>query len=155
MEQYDDLSTGNNECMAEEEVIYDPIIPMFRQWALLKERVENDTRELNHLRDQCISAVEARGERDHRGSQWIRLPFPVGNKGFTAIKRERRVAVQTDEEAAEEITRSKGCYEVCFPLRRVLDAEELYVQYQKGSLTQEDMDRIFRQVESFSFKPTA
>lgn len=156
MEQYADVTNGNDDCVTDhEEVVYDPIIPLFRQWTLLKDDVEEANRELASLRDQCIAAIEARGERDHRGSQWIKLPFPIGNKGFTSIKRERRISHQTDEEVAEAITRSKDCYEVCFPLRRILDQEELYVQYQKGVLSQEDMDMIFTQVESWSFRPTA
>lgn len=138
----------------EDPVTYDPIIPYFRKWVILKEQVEEATRELNQLRDYCISSIEERGFRDHRGSQYIEMPFPIGSKEFTKIKRERRVTTKVDEEVAELITRAKGVYEKCFAMVPTLDAEELYVQYQLGVLTQEDMDMIFTQVESFSFRPT-
>jgi hypothetical protein len=149
-------TTGKDDYMPEEsETVYDPIIPLFREWAMLKHRVEEDSHELAILRDECIAAVEARGERDHKGSQYISLPFAIGPQEFTRIKRERRVSEKTDEEVAELITRAKGVYEKCFPLIPTLDQDELYVQYQLGVLSEEDLSAIFVQVESFSFKPMA
>lgn len=131
------------------------LIPYFQKWAMLKEDIEEAMRELNQLRDYCISAVEQHGERDHKGSQYLTLPFAIGNKGYTQIKREIRHSIQADPEVAELITRSKGVYEKCFPAVPTLDPEELYVQYQLGALSQEDMDAIFVDRVSFSFKPLA
>jgi len=159
MEQFADLRPGDHKNMTGEdadEVNYDPaLIIQFRKWALLKQDIEESTREMNELRDYCIEQVARHGYRDHKGSQFIELPFAIGGQEYRRIKRERRVSPRVDPEVAELICRAKGIYETCFPSVPTLDPDELYVQYQKGVLTQEDMDNIFTMVESFSFKPSS
>lgn len=131
----------------------DPLVADFQLWAQMRDEADNITSQLNHIRDRCMTALEQRGYRDHKGSQFLKLPFGVGPKSYGSLKRERRVSTKVDEEVAELICRSKGVYEKCFPAIPTLDPEELYVQYQKGVLTQEDMDNIFTQVETYSFRP--
>lgn len=135
----------------------DPIIPQFREWAVLRAKVTEMTTRMNKLRDDVAQAVESRGYVDHKGSQFIDLPFPVvvGDASYTRIKRERRVSVVADDAAAERITRAKGCYERAFPPVRSLDPDELYVMYQENVLTQQEMDEIFTPRESFAFKGLA
>ncbi|MBD0734085.1 hypothetical protein BGM09_01240 [Streptomyces sp. CBMA29] len=109
---------------------------------------------MNLLRDSINRDVEARGVRDHKGNQFIDLPFPltVGDTTYSRIKRERRVTVIADDDAAERITRAHGCYDRAFPPVRVLDPEELYVLHQEGRLGQEELDEIFQPRETFAFK---
>lgn len=131
----------------------DPIVKKFQHWAMMRDELESLTASLNKIRDDCMTALEERGARDHKGSQILRLPFAVGSKGFDRLKRERRVSNKIDEEVAEIICRSKGVYEKCFPARPTLDPDEIYVQYQLGVFTDEDMDNIFPKYVSYSFKP--
>ncbi|MEV7902193.1 hypothetical protein [Streptomyces anulatus] len=138
---------------------FDPIIPVFREWALLKAEVTERTTRLNKLRDRVVAAVEQRGYTDHKGSQYLDLPFPVpaGDIEYTRIKRERRVSILADPEAAERITRAKGdtVYRRAFPPVPSLDADELFVLLQEGVLTEEEMDEILVQRESFAFRGLA
>lgn len=132
----------------------DPIVPTFRQWAIAKARVTELTTVMNKLRDQISSAVEDRGYRDHKGSQYIDLPFPlsIGDHEYRKIKRERRVSVVANDEVAERITRAKGLYDRAFPPVRTLDVDELYVMYQEGFLVQADLDSILETRESYAFR---
>lgn len=137
-------------------VPFDPVIPTFREWAKLKAQQTELTTRMNKLRDKVAAAVEARGYADHKGSQYIDLPFPipVGESEYIRIKRERRVSVVADTEAAERITRAagEGVYRRAFPPVPTLDADELYVLLQEGVLTEDDMDRIMVKKETFAFR---
>lgn len=135
----------------------DPVIPVFREWALTKGKVTELTTHMNKLRDRIAVAVAERGYRDHKGSQYIDLPFPlqVGETEYRRIKRERRVSVVADDDAAERITRAKGVYERAFPPVRTLDINELYVLYQEGILSQDELDAILQARESFAFRGLA
>jgi len=135
---------------------FDPIIPVFREWAVLKAQVTEDTSRLNKLRDRVAAAVEQRGYVDHKGSQYLDLPFPIpaGESEYTRIKRERRVSISADEEAAERILKAKGeaLYRRAFPPVPTLDPDELYVLLQEGHLTEAEMDEILVQKETFAFR---
>ncbi|MGW3273918.1 hypothetical protein ACWDFH_20960 [Streptomyces kronopolitis] len=135
---------------------FDPVIPTFREWAMLKAQQTDLTTRMNRLRDKVAAAVQARGYADHKGSQYIDLPFPipVGDSEYIRIKRERRVSVTADEEAAERILKAKSpeLYRRAFPPVPTLDADELYVLLQEGALTEEEMDQIMVQKETFAFR---
>ncbi|MFE2539075.1 hypothetical protein [Actinacidiphila glaucinigra] len=135
---------------------FDPIIPVFREWAVLKAQVTQDTSRMNKLRDKVALAVEQRGYVDHKGSQFLDLPFPIpaGDGEYVRIKRERRVSITADEEAAERITKAKGeaMYRRAFPPVPTLDADELFVMLQEGVLTEAEMDEILVQKETYAFR---
>ncbi|MEV6310013.1 hypothetical protein AB0M10_15610 [Streptomyces sp. NPDC051840] len=135
---------------------FDPVIVTFREWAILKSQQTALTSRMNKLRDQVAQAVQQRGYADHNGSQFIDLPFPipVGETEYVRIKRERRVSIVADLEAAERVTRARGTqvYQRAFPPVPTLDADELYVLLQEGLLTEEDMDQIMVQKETFAFR---
>lgn len=135
---------------------FDPVIPTFREWAILKAQQTELTSRMNKLRDQVTLAVQQRGYADHKGSQYIDLPvpIPVGDSEYVRIKRERRVSIVADLDAAERITKAHGeqIYRRAFPPVPTLDADELYVLLQEGALTEEDMDQIMVQKETFAFR---
>ncbi|MEW1922289.1 hypothetical protein [Streptomyces sp. NPDC088360] len=137
-------------------VPFDPVIPTFREWAVLKAQQTELTSRMNKLRDKVAAAVQTRGYADHKGSQYIDLPFPipVGDSEYVRIKRERRVSIVADLEAAERITKARGehVWRRAFPPVPTLDADELYVLLQEGALSEEDMDQIMVQRESFAFR---
>lgn len=135
---------------------FDPIIPAFREWAVLKAQVTEQTSRLNKLRDKVALAVEQRGYTDHKGSQYLDLPFPVpaGENEYIRIKRERRVSIAADEEAATRILKAKdeALYRRAFPPIPTLDPDELYVLLQEGHLTEAEMDEILVQKETYAFR---
>lgn len=140
-------------------VPFDPIIPVFRQWAVLKGQIEASMRIRNKLRDRIITAVEERGYRDHKGSQYLDLPheLQIGDTSYQRIKRERRVSIIPDVGRAQEILAEKGEEFLArvFPLRPAFDPDELYVLLQEGVISESDMDDIFVKHESFAFKGLA
>jgi hypothetical protein len=105
----------------------DPIVPKFREWVILRAQVTEMTTRMNRLRDTVSQAVENRGYADHKGSQYIDLPF----------------------------ARKKGCYDRAFPPVRHLDVDELYVLYQEDVLSQDELDEILTPRETFAFKGMA
>lgn len=133
----------------------DPLVMKFQSWVLMRDEVESLNASLKQIREECMDAIEARGIRDHKGSQYLSLPGSIGLSGFANLKREVRVTKRVDEEVAEHITRARGIYDVCFPAVPQLDEEELYVQYQKGKLSERDMDSIFTLSKAYSFRPTS
>lgn len=131
----------------------DPLVVQFQSWVLMREEVESLNASLEKIRDECMAAIKDRGYRDHKGSLYLTLPGAIGAKGFSNLKCERRAAKHVNLDIAEDIARERGVYDVCFPAVPTFDEEELFVQYQKGKLTEEDMDKIFTITESFSFRP--
>lgn len=131
----------------------DPLVMKFQSWVLMRDEVDSLNASLKKIREECMAAIETRGYRDHKGSQYLNLPGSIGAQGFGTIKRERRAVKNVDEEAAALITQARGVYDVCFPAKPQLDEEELYVQYQKGVLTAGDMDAIFTIGDTYSFRP--
>ncbi|MGD6750315.1 hypothetical protein [Streptomyces sp. BH105] len=131
------------------------------QWALIKHRVDTQSRILNKLRDDMTLDLREVGIQDEKGSYIIELPRPltVGDKAFKAMKLERYVSQDTDEEAAEDIVRDldaeaagTGIEERLFPMVRQFDPQEAYVLYQEGLLTEDHLRRIFPEKEGFRFK---
>ncbi|MFL4491773.1 hypothetical protein ACJ6WD_11030 [Streptomyces sp. VTCC 41912] len=135
------------------------------QWALIKARVDTQTTLLNRLRDDMTADLREVGIQDEKGSYLIELPRPlsVGDKQFKGMKLERYTIQGSDENEAEVIARDldvqakeqnreAAVYERLFPLVRQFDAQEAYVLYQEGLLTDEQMDRIFPETEGFRFK---
>lgn len=144
---------------AQAPVPFDPVIPLFREWAALKPEAERIIARRNELRDKVARAVEERGYRDHKGSQYMDLPYAIqaGGINYLRIKRERRVTISPDIDRAEEITRAKGeeVYARVFPMRPAFDPDELFVLLQEGIIAEDDMDAIFVQHESYAFKGMA
>jgi hypothetical protein len=101
--------------------------------------------------------VDANGDIDEKGSKFWKLdpPIEVNGQKFTEVKRERRVSVTLDAEKAEELAIAKGIRDRVFKevTTEVLDQDELYVLNQEGILSDEELDSLFVETESFAFKP--
>lgn len=87
-----------------------------------KAAVADITKRLDVVKGSLMGMLERFGERDEKGSFWIRLPQPVG--GYKAIKRERRSSIRLDESRAESILRAAEVYEECVNLEFVFDADQ-------------------------------
>jgi hypothetical protein len=63
--------------------------------------------------------------------------------------------VNLDAEKAEELAIAKGIRDRVFKevTTEVLDQDELYVLNQEGILSDEELDSLFVETESFAFKP--
>jgi hypothetical protein len=128
-----------------------------RQFLALKFQETEIVTRKNKLRDEVSVHVDANGDIDEKGSKFWKLdpPIEVNGQKFTEVKRERRVSVNLDEEAVETLVNAKGIRDRVFKqvTQEVLDQDELYVLNQEGVITDEELDGLFTETESFAFKP--
>ncbi|MDX3260722.1 hypothetical protein PV336_15995 [Streptomyces sp. MI02-2A] len=137
----------------------DPESPLekVRQFLTLKFQEQQIVTRKNLLRDEVSAFVDETGEVDEKGSKFWKLPAPIEVNGqkFTEVKRERRVSTRLDVDAVETLVNEKGLRDRVYkPVTEIrLDQDELYVLNQEGLLTDEEMDSLFTEAESFAFKP--
>jgi hypothetical protein len=128
-----------------------------RQFLALKFQETEIVTRKNKLRDEVSVHVDANGEVDEKGSKFWKLdpPIEVNGQKFTEVKRERRVSTSLDAEKAEELAVAKGIRDRLFKqvTTEVLDQDELYVLNQEGVISDEELDGLFVETESFAFKP--
>lgn len=111
------------------------------------------------LKKEMMDALHTSGEEDDKGHKYLyfKNPIAIGGKKFSGLKRERRVSRLFDEDAAETLLEGKGLLERVQKevVTTVLDQDEVYVLNQEGLLTDEEVDSLFAESESFAFKPVA
>ncbi|MEU7147067.1 hypothetical protein AB0B15_03345 [Streptomyces sp. NPDC045456] len=122
-------------------------------YTYIRNRVEPQTAELNRLKKQLSAMTQQIGVRDENGSYTVALQrsYDVGDKRVSGLKWQRSVTRIADEEAAERIAKKKKCTGRLFPRQPVFDPQEVYVLFQEGRLTEEEVDEIFPEKETFSF----
>ncbi|WP_274916922.1 hypothetical protein [Streptomyces sp. WZ-12] len=121
------------------------------QWALIRDRVEAQNRVLDGLKDAMVTDLKNHGVKDDKGSFVIDLgtSYEVAGKSFSAMKYERSVRRAADENVAEELAQKKGLLDRLFPRQRMFDPDEVYVLLQEDLLTEDEVDAIFPEHESF------
>lgn len=129
----------------------------FRRWAFLKENVvEPAQREMNKLRDPLMSHVSIHGDADEKGSQFWSFPQPVcvGDREYKGIKREARVSTTLNEDAAIQLAEDKKLPGVVILVPQV-DQDALYAAYQRGQITEAELDGLFEIKTTYAFKPAS
>jgi hypothetical protein len=126
----------------------------------IKFEVATLTERQDILKKDLMSEVAKNGEPDEKGNLFLELPTPVTVHGqtFGTLKRERRVSIVFDAEVAEQILVSHGLLEAATTIPEpvpFLDQDKIYVLHQEGKLTEEEIDSMFNEHESFAFKPLA
>lgn len=123
------------------------------QWALIKDRVETQKTLLDSLKDDMVEDLKEFGVRDDKGSYVIDLgrSYDVAGKSFTGLKYQKGTTRIADEDTAERLGKEKGLYDRLFPPQPVFDAQEVYVLFQEGLLTEEEVDEIFPEKVTWSF----
>jgi hypothetical protein len=131
------------------------MVEKLRLWVHLRTQMERTQGQLNHLRDELNAHVDQFGYSDESGHLRLEIdrPFEFGGKRYEGIKRERRVSRTLNEERAQSLAQAKGLLERLFPMRPVLDADELYVLYEEGLLTENEIDDLFDARVTWAFKP--
>lgn len=134
----------------------DPVSEKFRQWATRKALVEFETSQMNRLRDELMEIVIARGDQDEKGNTHFSLSESVivGDKEFKGIKREARTITTLNKERAIDLARTKGLHKVVVLVPEV-DQDELYAAYQRGEISEEEVDDCFDVKKTFAFKSVA
>lgn len=132
------------------------IATTLRQFLTLKVQSETIDDRLSTLKKDLQEAVTSAGYEDDLGNFWFDLDEPVDVDGYGTclkLKRERRVKISVDDDAAEALLREKGLYEDCTTTVTILDEEEIRKAHYKGLLTDEDIDVIFPQTVTYAFVP--
>lgn len=123
------------------------------QWALIKDRVETQKTLLDSLKDDMVEDLKEFGVRDDKGSYVIDLgrSYEVAGKRFTGLKYQKGTTRIADEDTAERLAKEKGLYGRLFPAQPAFDPQEVYVLFQEGLLTEEEVDEIFPEKVTWSF----
>ncbi|MFI1796541.1 hypothetical protein ACH427_04170 [Streptomyces sp. NPDC020379] len=123
------------------------------KWALIKSRIEAETRILENLKKSLSADLQEFGIRDANGSYIIDLgtSYEVSGKPFTALKLECSRRRTADEDTAERIALEKGLLDRLFPHRRTFDPQEVHVLLQEDLLTEDEVDAIFPEETSYRF----
>ncbi|KUL44720.1 hypothetical protein ADL22_12310 [Streptomyces sp. NRRL F-4489] len=123
------------------------------RWAMIRDRVAAQQMLLDSLKQEMIEDLREFGVRDEKGSYALDLgrSYEVGGKSFTGLKYQRSVTREVDEDAASRIGKEKSVYDRLFPPRPVFDAQEVYVLFQEGLLTEEEVDQVFPEKTVWSF----
>jgi hypothetical protein len=100
------------------------------------------------------------GRVDENGHRYYDLPEPVtiGDVTYTAIQAQRKTTSSLDLEEVERLLRKKGgekLYDLVFKREviRVFHEDELFVLLQKGVVTEDEMDALTSEDESFALVP--
>lgn len=119
-----------------------------QQYSALKDEIANLDTRLGTLKKRIISAVEALGSPNEKGS--IILPLQDSDSGITAIVKQRRVSKLFNEARADEILKGKGLYDVCVKTTTVLDEDAVMAAYFNGELTDDDINQMFPEKETWA-----
>ncbi|MFE9412357.1 hypothetical protein ACFYN0_26715 [Streptomyces sp. NPDC006704] len=123
------------------------------QWALIMDRVATQQTLLDALKADLIEDLRDFGVQDHKGSYILDLPraYEVAGKKFTGLKYQRGSSRTADAAKAEQLAKEKGLLDRLFPATPTFDPQEVYVAFQEGLLTEEEVDLIFPEKTTWSF----
>lgn len=140
----------------------DPKPPFLRialAWLYYKREADIAVARANKAREVVAQQVRDSPDAylDGRGHVFLDLPeqLTVGDTTYAAIKREKRVTRSVDQDRAWDLAKARGVFERLFPLKPTFDEQELYVLYEEGLITEQEIDRLFDVKETWALKPVA
>jgi hypothetical protein len=124
------------------------------QWLTLKAEITIVDQRAKRLRKSLLDIVENEGEPDSSGHRYFDFdePIKIGEKTYSAIKREVRTSTYLDEEKAEERLREKGLYDEAVEVVKRLSQDRIYVLYQEDRLSDGDIEYMFTKSETYALK---
>lgn len=131
------------------------VIGKLLQFLVLKDEVKTTGDRLDSLKKELTEHVQAHGETDDKGHRNFLLPAPLqhGEKTYTGFQQQRRVSQSFDTQVAEGILKDRGLWERATVVVREIDQNEVYVLNQEGLLTDDELDSMFAERETFAFRP--
>lgn len=103
------------------------------------------------IRDELMDLLNEYGEEDDKGNKVLVLPEQC--EDVVALVKQRKTARGFDQDAAEEILKSKGLYDECTETVVVLDEDKILAARYEERLTDEDIDVMFPTSVSWAFTP--
>lgn len=131
------------------------IVGKLLQFLVLKDEVTTSTKRIDSLKKELTEHVVEHGEVDEKGHRNFLLaePVPHGEKTYVGFQQQRRVSQSFDTEAAEGILKDRGLWERATVVVREIDQNEVYVLNQEGLITDDELDSMFAERETFAFRP--
>lgn len=104
-----------------------------------------------------VKAIINNGELDESTGSYtwkFNDPMVIVNKEVTALTWQRSTGYQINEDAAQELARAKGLVSKVTHTETVWDYDEFYVLNQKGKITDDELDSLITESESWSLRVT-
>lgn len=126
-----------------------------RSWLLASDAVERFSADVQEHRKAIMDELEASGEVDSKGNQWMHFPDDPIEGRIKGIKRERRVSRRLDEEKAREFLEAKGLLKECEETIVVLSEERLLALNfgAKAKITDAELEDLYVVQETYAFCP--
>lgn len=133
------------------------VVSKLLQFLVLKEEVKTSTERLDVLKKELTKHVTEHGEVDDKGHRNFLLPEPLeyGEKTYTGFQQQRRVSQSFDTTVAEGILKDRGLWDRAVVMVPEIDQNQVYVLNQEGLLSDDELDTMFAERESFAFRPTS
>lgn len=137
------------------------VVQAATEFSLLDRQEKALAKRKKELRDRLYGLVEIEGQEDEKGNLLLPLPSLCGD--IQALQLQRRVSRPLNAELAEEILKSivmsedsgeeTYLWDDCVEWVAVLDESKVMAAHYDGLLTEEQVDQMFPEVESFAFSP--
>jgi hypothetical protein len=125
---------------------------LVKEYVHLRAEEADISKRKRELRDEIITMVEAEGEFNAQGSQYLYVDHSTG---ASMVERQRRVSRGTPNmEAAKEILAEKGLEDEAFILVPMLDEEVVMRKVFEGVISDDELDRIYPIKETFALAVT-
>lgn len=118
-----------------------------RQFLFLKEEIGSLSSRQSEIKSRLLSELDEL-DADDRGHKVFE--FEDIAIGKVKVTKQRRVVKPLDMEIAEKILTARGIRDSCVKTITVLDDAAIMAAYYSGYLTEEDIDAMFPQKESFA-----
>ena len=125
------------------------LIDKVRQYAAIKAQLSEIQDREKTLKAELREAVMQQGEQDAKGSLVLDISDEVS--GVSKMVQQRRVSKVFNPDKAESLLIEKALLERCTTMVPVLDEQEILAARYEDLLTDEDIDSMFPEKESFAF----
>lgn len=125
------------------------VVEDVQQYVALKDQIALLTARQTEIKKRLQKAVVEHGEVDGRGHQVLEVNDPVS--GVVNITNQRRVSKSLDMDVAEQILTEHEIIEECLEFVPTLNEEAIMAAFYKGTLTEDEIDRMFPAKVSYAF----
>lgn len=121
----------------------------YEQWLRIRHQRAQLNARMSELRSEMQPYIDEHGERDAAGHCTVKIePVTIGDVTYTGATRQVRRKTLLKEETAEALLRERIDEETGLSLydlatRSIIDQNEVYDLYQRGKLSDADMEEIF------------
>lgn len=131
------------------------VVSKLLQFLVLKDEVKTTSDRLDVLKKDLTAHVKEHGETDDKGHRTFTFPAPLpyGDKQYVGFQQQRRVSQSFDTETAEKVLKDKGLWDRAVVMVPEIDQNEIFVLNQEGLLTDDELDSMFAERETFAFRP--